>query len=610
MAAPNVNVREIDISTRVPTFPGLYVGLVIPDAKKGAVNTPVLSTSDTQFLALRTPNGKVAVGYDNAYFSGLAVHQKSNKLWSVRPKTTGQLYGGAVFFASGSASAGASLSVGEDDPEAHTFGAESILITGADAGSYNNDLAVKIYNYKANENVTFTQNDSTTSVAQKWGLGYPVKFTTTGVLPAPLVPNVTYFAVPSSTGKIKLAVSQSDAFNASPVTVELTTAGSGIATIRPATQYTKTPDTFVIQVYKKSNLNQPLESKVCSKIPGTKDGFGRNMYVEEIFKSSVYINVVDNLLVSDLGMNDQIKPVSLAGGSDGAPATDGQCIQALSVFSNGDIPVTLIIDGGRATVNYHQAIISIAENRNDTVGILSTPFEAEDSRDYLNAVVDYRNFELNANTSHASMYSSHVEIYDKFNDRDIWVSPDGFMAALISETAANYEIWYPVAGFRRGIMNVKDVRRRWTRGEMDYLYDNGINPIRFAPGRGIVVWGQKTLQANPSALDRLNVRLLLTVIEPSIAIALENFVFEINDGATRAIVKATVDSAMTRIKARRGVYEFTTICDASINTDSDIDNHQLNVQLFIQPAQSIEQVEFTLVVTPTGISLKLAQAAI
>lgn len=45
-------------------------------------------------------------------------------------------------------------------------------------------------------------------------------------------------------------------------------------------------------------------------------------------------------------------------------------------------------------------------------------------------------------------------------------------------------------GFRRGMLNVLDVRRRYSRGEMDYLYDNGINPIRFAPGRGILIWGQ------------------------------------------------------------------------------------------------------------------------
>src|SRR5205823_2380703 len=140
-----------------------------------------------------------------------------------------------------------------------------------------------------------------------------------------------------------------------PVPITLSSAGTGTLTLRPAIQYTKTPDTFVIQVFRKSNLNQPLESKVCSKVAGAKDGYGRNMYVGDVFESSVYISIVDNLLVSDTTVNDSITPVYLVGGSDGSPATDGECIQAISSLSNTDIPLTLVIDGGRATVDYQQA---------------------------------------------------------------------------------------------------------------------------------------------------------------------------------------------------------------------------------------------------------------
>ena len=211
------------------------------------------------------------------------------------------------------------------------------------------------------------------------------------------------------------------------------------------------------------------------------------------------------------------------------------------------------------------------------ISVLSTPYAAEANSDYLNELLDYRNIDLNANTSYAAMYSPSPKIYDRYNDRSIYVGADGYGAAQISETAANFEMWFPVGGFRRGIINVLDVRRRFTSGEMASLYDNGINPIRFAPGRGILIWGQKTLLARPSSLDRLNVRLLLVVIEPAIVAALEDFLFEINDTATRGLITSVIESYMTNIKARRGVLDFNVVCDATNNTAEDIDNKKLNV---------------------------------
>jgi phage tail sheath protein FI len=170
----------------------------------------------------------------------------------------------------------------------------------------------------------------------------------------------------------------------------------------------------------------------------------------------------------------------------------------------------------------------------------------------------------------------------------------------------NYEMWFPPAGFRRGLINVLDVRRRFSQGEMDYLYDNGINPVRFYPGRGIVIWGQKTLLARPSHLDRLNVRLLLIVIEPAIRMALEDFIMEINDDPARAIVRALLVSNMDDIKARRGVYDYMVKCDDENNTPEEIDNHILNVWLFVKPTMSIEYIPFKVVITRTGMDFSIA----
>ena len=81
--APGVNIVEVNLSTLVPSFPGVYGGIVI-QAAKGPVNIPQLVTNDSQLLSVFTPDGTIAVGYDLAYFAALAFLQKSSTLWVVR----------------------------------------------------------------------------------------------------------------------------------------------------------------------------------------------------------------------------------------------------------------------------------------------------------------------------------------------------------------------------------------------------------------------------------------------------------------------------------------------------------------------------------------------
>src|SRR3990172_4113196 len=80
MGAASVNLKEVDLSTRVATFEGVYGAICIP-CKKGLSSDPTLVTSDTQFLNRYTPDGKVNVGYDMSYFSALAYLERANKLW-------------------------------------------------------------------------------------------------------------------------------------------------------------------------------------------------------------------------------------------------------------------------------------------------------------------------------------------------------------------------------------------------------------------------------------------------------------------------------------------------------------------------------------------------
>lgn len=214
------------------------------------------------------------------------------------------------------------------------------------------------------------------------------------------------------------------------------------------------------------------------------------------------------------------------------------------------------------------------------------------------------------NSSYCALYTPHLQIQDRFNDRKLFIAPDGHVAGSISFSASNYEIWFPAAGFKRGVLNVLAVSRIFDDGELDLLYTAGINPIRFTSGRGIVIWGQKTLLARPSALDRLNVRLLLIVIEPAVKNFLEDYLFDLNDEGTRTIIEGKLEGYLETIKARKGITGYDVICDETNNSPEDIDANRLIVDIFIKPSRSIEDIPVRVVITPNSISFETAQGAI
>lgn len=365
----------------------------------------------------------------------------------------------------------------------------------------------------------------------------------------------------------------------------------------------KQENTFAIQVFRTTNLNVPLETHFCSLDPKAVNGYRRTLFVEEVLKSSNYIRAMVNPVIEETDLvKGQGTALALKGGTDGTTPSTADRLAALQDFANPEkVQLTLIMDGGYAVPAFQKEIDRIAQARKDCVGVLSVPFHAEDSSDYLNEIIDYRKNDLNLNSSWSALYTGYCLIQDRFNDREIYVSPDGYAAQCISYSAANYELWYPAAGFKRGVLNtVIDVRRRFEEGERDALTDAGINPIRFFAGRGVVVWGQKTLSAIPSALDRLNVRLLLVVIGPALKAFLENFLFDLNETDTRQDIIGGITTYMDRIQARKGVVSYTPVCDDSNNTPADYESNRLVVDLFISPTRSIEDIPLRMIITSSA----------
>ena len=362
---------------------------------------------------------------------------------------------------------------------------------------------------------------------------------------------------------------------------------------------------FVLKVYKASNLNVELESWTCSLNPAHLDGSGNALYVERVLEGSYYIRaLVNDAVEANQLPASEVKGVALKGGSDGSPVTDAAMIKALKKFSNKDeIKITLLIDGGWATPAYQTEMLKIAKKRMDCFAIFSTPISTENSADYKNAIVNYRKNQLNANSSYGAIITPHVKVFDYFNNRDVWAAPDGQLAGALVDAERNYEIWYPVLGFKRGVLDVTDVRRTFETGDLNYLYDNGVNPIRKISGSGIVIWGQKTLQSQASALDRINVRMMLIKVEPEIEKYLENYVGEFNTPQTRSEVSSIISNYLTDIKARNGCRGFKVVCDTTNNTAAVIEANEMLVWTYIKPPYATEYITNKMIITPESVSI-------
>jgi uncharacterized protein len=594
MGAAKVTLREQDKSTRVPGFDGVYGGIVIP-AVKGPIDAPFLVTSDTQLLDKFTPDAKVEASHNLAFYSALEFLKKSKKLWVVRAHLTA-LYGGYSFIRDTGSASNAILGAGEADPTAHSFGVDDLfLLHGKNPGVWNNKLKVKVTTKKDSvdiktgaPNVTIASGVATMTVAQAQNVnvGALVTYDTTKKA-------YVYSKTSSTVFVLKTLAGAAPANEVSPVLVD------SINESLP--EYAAQ---FKIQVYWDTDEVNAVETWNCSRVQGAKDGFGQSIYLEDVLVASEYIGAVDNVALSDLAIpREATSIVTFGAGTDGGTVTDTEMGIAADMLANKTAyPLLVFMDGAWATATYHVKLQTIAEARQDCVAICSIPYADENNSAYISAITTYRNTTLNMNSSYATLNTPHVQIADDYNNRKLYIGPDGFIAGAISETGANFELWYPAAGPRRGKVVALDLKRRYSEGELDSLADLGVNPIRWKAGRGMHIWAHKTQSTRPTALDRLNVRLLLIYIEPPIMEFLEDFLFELNDDATRSLVKAGIDEYMLDIQSRRGVYDFRTVCDDTNNSSVDIDNYKMNVWLFVKPIKGVEFIPFTVVITTTGAS--------
>lgn len=317
-------------------------------------------------------------------------------------------------------------------------------------------------------------------------------------------------------------------------------------------------------------------------------------------------NLIEVLLNNPLGANDAAKRLAIR-----------TALQA-EINSNTEIrsemfEYNLIVCPGYPEVVDEMLSLSTAV-QDEAFVIADTPCNKSPEE-----VANWANTSERFNSTSAAYYYPWG-LASNLNGKDVVVAPSGIALRTYAYSDSVSELWFAPAGVRRGLVTgiskvgyvtgtlgtpTTFVECNLNQGQRDNLYEfyKNINPIVYFPGRGIIIWGQKTAASAASAMDRVNVVRLVMYMKRGLRKGGFPFVFEPNDQITRDNLKAAADGFLNDILIKRGLYDFVTLCDESNNTPTRIDRNELWLDVAIKPIRSAEFIYIPIRVLNTGAKM-------
>jgi len=307
-------------------------------------------------------------------------------------------------------------------------------------------------------------------------------------------------------------------------------------------------------------------------------------------------------------MGQNIVSLPLGNGANSTPNDSERWTDGWSYFADPDqIDVSLLPLGNASATLAKLVVNNICEKRLDCMAFASPassdvvnalPYEA------LNKIKTFRDSTFNINSSYAVLDSGWKFQLDTYNNVLRTMPLNADIAGLVARTEFTNEAWFSPAGFNRGQIKsvVKLAYNPTSEAHRDELYTRQVNPVVSFPGEGVILFGDKTAQTKPSAFDRINVRRLFIILEKAIATASKFFLFEQNDGFTRAQFKNLIVPFLKTVQQRRGITDFKVVCDETNNTGEVIDRNEFVADIFVKPTRSINFIQLNFIATKTGVN--------
>lgn len=619
MLSPGVNVTEIDLTNVVPAV-SASVGAFCGQFSWGPANQRIMVDSENVLVSkFGKPN---SINY-TSFFTAANFLAYTNNLRLVRAVNANTLN------ATANTAANTGVNIANEEDYELNFPHESQLgkygpFYARYPGSLGNSLKISVCSsadsFKKTGLTANTKTGNTTIVLSADVSSY--------VQPGDVITvnGEEYIANTISTNSVQVTVAPNSNVTAGKATTEWTYAAyfdSAPGTSIYGTAQGATNDELHIIVIDSDGRfsgeqGTILErfSRVSKASDAKTDDGSPNYYVTKIFNESKYIYSAEHLngatnwgQIASLTNFDLVEnyTVQLTGGTDDEPRT-ADIVNGYDLFANPEeVDVSLIMAGGsNATSDISDLTIAnkvcvLANQRKDCVAFISPTFENSVTHLDVDEIIQYRNL-ISPSTSYSVMDSGWKYQFDKYNNTYRYVPLNGDIAGLCARTDNIRDPWWSPAGLNRGqILNAIKLSWNPSKAQRDELYKNNINPVVSFPGEGIVLFGDKTMQAKASAFDRINVRRLFIVLEKAIAVAAKYSLFEFNDEFTRAQFVALVEPYLRDVKGRRGIYDFRVICDTTNNTPEIIDTNRFVGDIYIKPARSINFIQLNFIAVRTGV---------
>ena len=360
-----------------------------------------------------------------------------------------------------------------------------------------------------------------------------------------------------------------------------------------------------------------VEKYIVSLDPNSRDYQNKSLFIDDVIrrKSSVIYTktntAIDGLPISCVGENT----FKLSNGYDGEIGKS-EIENSYGNVSDGAIfgdVESLPIDYVISNEESRTIAGKLAVDRGDCIAIHGATYEivGQKSTKAIEIMLnDVNTGEMNSGdtrNSYNAYYGNYAMIWDTYGDKYRWINIAGMVAGRRAKTTYENQPWIASAGESQGqLTGITKLAVLPNSGARDKLYVSQINPVTSFPGRGIQIYGQKTLQSTNSAFSRVNVRLLFNYVKRNMTDLLRAYIFQLNDEFTRNMISANLSSFMNRVQTLRGVYEYLVVCDSTNNTAQVIDNNELVVEVALKPTRVAEFIYLKLYAVGSDISISEA----
>lgn len=339
---------------------------------------------------------------------------------------------------------------------------------------------------------------------------------------------------------------------------------------------------------------------------------GTSAFLKEVLKNqSQYVLIgdideIDFTIVGSVGVYEQ----DLIGGVDDNVAANGDFVSAWDLFLSEESDCVRLFTSFNPTTAVIRAV-DTADTKLDLVVFNSCRLsDVYNTVDRVDNLVEYFGTTINKPSSYAFNVDNWKLVYDKYNDKNIWIPCDSDVAGLHARVFVQNEPWYSPAGFSRGqLKNV--IKLAWVSNlnQREVLYKNAINSIVAFKGEGTVLYGDKTALMAPSAFSRINVRTLFIVIKKAISRAARYQLFEFNDYITQTLFRNATSRYLEDVQSRRGLTRFQVVCDSSVNTPQVVANNEFVGNIYITPNYVINFIKLNFIAVNGAVEFSEIEGA-